>query len=198
MAASPFWVTLTAFPLLGTAGSYSVSTDTFYTGPIQLTTTSGKNFLVYCTDLQHNVVLGGKYEFIYAPLTLNGAGAAISQPIANEIGQITSEYKNYTNEWAVAAQAAIWHLSNAGLNPTITDPTVLADYTAILGRTYINNGTIPTVLVPYGYGWWDNNGAGPQELTGVPEPSTWVMMILGFAGLGVAGRRHRNSSRDLA
>jgi hypothetical protein len=27
------------------------------------------------------------------------------------------------------------------------------------------------------------------ELTGVPEPSTWAMMLLGFAGLGFAGYR---------
>jgi hypothetical protein len=29
----------------------------------------------------------------------------------------------------------------------------------------------------------------------VPEPSTWVMMLLGFAGLGFAGYRQRQTVR---
>ena len=35
-----------------------------------------------------------------------------------------------------------------------------------------------------GYTYLDN-----VSLTAVPEPSTWAMMILGFAGLGFAGYR---------
>ena len=33
---------------------------------------------------------------------------------------------------------------------------------------------------------------------GVPEPSTWVMMLLGFAGLGVAGYRASRKNVALA
>jgi hypothetical protein len=33
---------------------------------------------------------------------------------------------------------------------------------------------------------------------GVPEPSTWAMMMLGLAGLGLAGRRRAKSSVALA
>ena len=29
--------------------------------------------------------------------------------------------------------------------------------------------------------------------TPVPEPTTWAMMLLGFAGLGLAGYRHANA-----
>ena len=37
---------------------------------------------------------------------------------------------------------------------------------------------------------------GAFELTaGVPEPSTWALMVLGFAGLGFAGYRRANKSR---
>ena len=42
-------------------------------------------------------------------------------------------------------------------------------------------GTITASLVTGG------NGCGP--VTGVPEPSTWAMMLLGFAGLGYASFR---------
>ncbi len=33
---------------------------------------------------------------------------------------------------------------------------------------------------------------------GIPEPSTWAMMMLGLAGLGLAGRRRAKSSVALA
>jgi PEP-CTERM motif len=32
--------------------------------------------------------------------------------------------------------------------------------------------------------------------TGIPEPSTWAMMLLGFAGLGYAGYRTRKGARS--
>jgi hypothetical protein len=46
-------------------------------------------------------------------------------------------------------------------------------------------------------GFFRNNGVPPcafdqalrMEIDAVPEPSTWAMMLLGFAGLGVAGYR---------
>jgi hypothetical protein len=54
--------------------------------------------------------------------------------------------------------------------------------------------------------WWGQPGA--QEISeslvvrsaasGVPEPSTWAMMVLGFAGLGFAGNRTRARSTVLA
>jgi hypothetical protein len=44
--------------------------------------------------------------------------------------------------------------------------------------------------------WTDVNGVNPgfaavQPSSAVPEPSTWAMMLLGFAGLGFAFRRSR-------
>jgi PEP-CTERM motif len=39
-------------------------------------------------------------------------------------------------------------------------------------------------------------GLADKNVTAVPEPSTWAMMLLGFAGLGYVGYRRakRNSS----
>jgi hypothetical protein len=37
-------------------------------------------------------------------------------------------------------------------------------------------------------------GSGPGIMTPVPEPSTWAMMLLGFAGLGFAGYRRARMS----
>lgn len=43
----------------------------------------------------------------------------------------------------------------------------------------------------YSFIFSDGIGNAPLDSGGVPEPSAWAMMLLGFAGLGVAGRRRR-------
>jgi hypothetical protein len=48
-----------------------------------------------------------------------------------------------------------------------------------------NSVVDPIFTVPAGYRLKFSPGVG----TGVPEPSTWLMMLLGFAGLGFAGHR---------
>jgi hypothetical protein len=42
---------------------------------------------------------------------------------------------------------------------------------------------------------FDNIGLDGAVLAAVPEPSTWAMMILGFAGLGYMTYRRRNQNR---
>lgn len=44
-------------------------------------------------------------------------------------------------------------------------------------------------------GWTDNNYTDEQfvfTVAAVPEPSTWAMMVLGFAGVGIVAYRRRN------
>ena len=38
-------------------------------------------------------------------------------------------------------------------------------------------------------------GNGPPSAPAVPEPSTWAMILLGFAGLAFAGRKARGGLR---
>jgi hypothetical protein len=40
-------------------------------------------------------------------------------------------------------------------------------------------------------------GDPPGVATAVPEPSTWAMLLLGFAGLGYAAMRRGKAPRDL-
>lgn len=50
-------------------------------------------------------------------------------------------------------------------------------------------------------GWNDNNYTDEQfvfTITAVPEPSTWAMMILGFAGVSFLTYRRRNSAMRVA
>jgi hypothetical protein len=52
-----------------------------------------------------------------------------------------------------------------------------------------SNGLLTQIVTGLG------NPAGEAFLAGVPEPSTWAMMLVGFAGLGYAGyRRARKAS----
>jgi hypothetical protein len=44
----------------------------------------------------------------------------------------------------------------------------------------------------------DANGDVAQVVEGVPEPSTWAMMILGFAGIGFMAYRRRNTALRVA
>jgi hypothetical protein len=193
MANTPFWATLIGLPAPGGGGA--VSTDLYYTGPLLFSSPMG-DFTVYCTDLNHNVEPGGSYEFIFGPLTENGAGQPISEVTSNEIGQIAAIGKNGTGDLSIAAQAAIWELAYPGLVQSFSGPdaaTIGADYNNLLSATYNNNGNWATALIPYGYNpVWP--GGGPQEMVvGVPEPSTWAMMLAGFAGLGFFGYRSRRA-----
>jgi hypothetical protein len=62
----------------------------------------------------------------------------------------------------------------------------LGSFVAPTDATRLYLGTID------GYQWSNNSGAFNVTLTGgVPEPTTWAMMLVGFGGLGVAMRSRR-------
>jgi hypothetical protein len=58
----------------------------------------------------------------------------------------------------------------------------IADFNATNNAT-IGNGFLGDVVTGLG------NPGGEAFIAGVPEPSTWAMMLIGFAGLGFAGYR---------
>jgi hypothetical protein len=73
----------------------------------------------------------------------------------------------------------------------------LSDTSTYAGKTFSSLG-----VTPGAYEWTWGNGANQNFTlvigTVVPEPSTWAMMLLGFAGLGFvgyqsAGRRRRTA-----
>jgi hypothetical protein len=67
--------------------------------------------------------------------------------------------------------------------------TSLSDTATYAGETLSGLG-----MTPGTYEWTWGTGANQNftvEISAVPEPSTWAMMLLGFAGLGFAGYRQR-------
>jgi hypothetical protein len=52
---------------------------------------------------------------------------------------------------------------------------------------FLFSGTLPTVFDVY-----LNQGAGTGTVSAVPEPSTWAMMLLGFAGVGFMAYRRKS------
>jgi hypothetical protein len=71
---------------------------------------------------------------------------------------------------------------------------IIANGVEILAESFVDD-----TVINLGSNWGPNSdltiisyGSGTFALGGVvPEPSTWAMMLLGFAGLGYAGVRAR-------
>ena len=76
------------------------------------------------------------------------------------------------------------------------------------GLTLVSSDFSPGITSSFGGGtitvdWVGTNTGGvtftavfdASTVSTVPEPSTWAMMLLGFAGLGFAGYRRNGKSR---
>jgi PEP-CTERM motif len=81
-------------------------------------------------------------------------------------------------------------------SPVLFVPEGYVSGTALSGSSTFASETIASLgLAPGTYVYtWAIPGSIGDSLTvniGVPEPSTWAMMLIGFAGLGFAGYRQR-------
>jgi PEP-CTERM motif len=119
-----------------------------------------------------------------------------------------------TYDFTVIDPATIWSAGSDipfsrdstanGINPAFygvwTMDGFTANYGALVGDaggTLFLIGTGPTVLKGLSgeltVGYWDsyypdNSGSQQLSVSIVPEPSTWAMMLLGFAGIAFAAR----------
>jgi PEP-CTERM motif len=92
--------------------------------------------------------------------------------------------------------------SNSGYNPGSPIPSSLLlnfNVTSDTAGSWANWGTTDFKIDWVGS---QNNYdlvslAIPLNRTGVPEPATWAMMLLGFGGIGMAMRRRRKDGRLL-
>jgi hypothetical protein len=162
-----------------------------WTTPILFTDDHGHTIVVFCDDLNHDVYVGGGQHltYVYSLVKFDGLGRPLLESTSNIMGQLADigkfDYFHGNENGAIAAQAAIWGIEY-NIAVSSTDPIIQGLITSDLKLT--DNGT----------GWAlgitpsDGNTTQAQITGGVPEPSTWAMMILGFAGLGFMAYRRKS------
>jgi len=88
--------------------------------------------------------------------------------------------------------------SNGNFDPSLFDPSASrsTNNIGIYGVKVTDGGVGPLSLLDNGS---SGNPGGPGlTFAAVPEPSTWAMMALGFAGLGFAGYRKQSKNVPVA
>jgi PEP-CTERM motif len=208
-----------------TQGLTTIPTQNVYSTPIQLTTTGGSSFWVFCVDIFHDINVPSA-PFTYGTQTLitdnNSAinnvpglvhiGYGISGPQSAEIawlagqgvglaGDFNGAHANTTNVSEI--QAAIWEIEYGGsILATNSDPSFTPGVNGWIANALaatVGGGPLATEIHNLDGLHQNFVGTDPSLTTGIPEPSTWAMMILGFCGVGfMAYRRKSKPSFRLA
>jgi hypothetical protein len=162
-----------------------------WTTPILFTDSHGNTLVVFCDDLNHIVYVGGgqSLPYVTALVMYDGLGNPLPESTSNEMGQLANigryDYLKGNEDGAIAAQAAIWGLEYK-VAVSSTDPIIESDIVNFLKVQDNGHGWASGLVPANGTDW-------QAQITGIPEPSTWAMMLIGFAGVGFAGyRRTRN------
>jgi len=161
-----------------------------WTTPILFTDANGNTIVTFCDDLNHDVYVGGGQSLPYATTLVmyDGAGNKLSEATSNIMGQLADigryDYFHNNEDGAIAAQAAIWGIEyNIAVSSTDTtvESYIVSDLLIKANDTGWALGIVPI----------DGSNTQAQLLGGVPEPSTWAMMLLGFLGLGFMAYRRK-------
>jgi hypothetical protein len=130
---------------------------------------------------KYDILLGANESFFYGTLDITGLSGVTGASVADDIGAFSSASASFTPTSAtfVINQSIFNQGSAAPFGTMIVDSSVLTE--GAVDYTIHSNGfDVPgTVLGPFA---GNPNG-------NVPEPSTWALMVAGFAGLGFVGYR---------
>ena len=164
----------------GTVNGYS-----YYDGPVILHTSQG-DIIAYCADLQHEL---HAQDYTFGLLTTRGDGTPISTALSSRLGHLASAgfaaFQTNNDDLAAAVQLAIWSLEYNTTATNFANSTIAADFSLAESWSFQNTG-YATELIPVG-GWPDNSSLSQGMVVGfaagAPEPSTWAMGLMGFAGI---------------
>jgi hypothetical protein len=168
-----------------------------WTTPILFTDANGHAIVTFCDDLNHDVYVGGGQSLPYATtlVMFDGLGRPLSEATSNIMGQLADigrfDYFHGNEDGAIAAQAAIWGIEY-NIAVTSSDSTI-ENYILSDLNIHANNTGWALGIVPI-----DGSQTQAQLLGGVPEPSTWAMMLLGFAGIGFMAYRGKSKPALMA
>jgi hypothetical protein len=140
------------------------------------------------------------------------ASSGTSSPTDVVVDSVTSSYVIGTNSpitypFSTISFVESGHDTFTVTDGEITDANYFADRPNIPPGTYPNGagGGIVLEMLTQGPAFLfqlEENGGivapGATFTSGVPEPSTWVMMILGFAGLGFMAYRRKSKPALMA
>jgi len=146
-----------------------------FVGPI---TPSGNVYVAPVSSPGSTLALWN-FEYSYDPGTNSGTTTYIS--ISDNHGHAFSDFQLFVFDNTFAGTAA-QNSENIGFFPfslSLFDPTLAAIYSIDLTTKDSGGATLASVDIQV------NVGA-------VPEPSTWAMLMLGFAGIGFMTYRRRN------
>ena len=205
---------LNTVTLSGTGYNNVTYNETEYSTPIGLHvagTPADQNLWVFCVDLFHTINVGGQSPGLtYTSQTLTtDNNPAVSNPPHNGyalntnvsaeiqylahigIGLANGPTSTTVTDEVTAIQAAIWELEY-GLTATSSDATINNYISSFYSNALaVSPGGSPAEEL-YNSVHQSFVDGSPSLTTPVPEPSTWAMMILGFAGFGFITYRRKS------
>jgi hypothetical protein len=188
----------------GTAAAAAINLNQWYTGKFGSIIPSAVSGPSFAPGVNGPLYGGGVANSIDAPagtswtVTLSGPGLLT----VTDLEVSGDEFQVFVN--GVAATVATAWVGQNGLPGGFTSTScfgcssVGSDISAALGNADFSSGTfllfagLNTINIDY-IGRVSNGDVAFYAVAAVPEPSTWAMMIIGFAGLGFAAYRRRRT-----
>jgi PEP-CTERM motif len=167
-------------------------------------------YVVDLTQQGSNVIASGSGAFDLTGLTYQGTNGG-PKGLLNPSGGLIAVGSGEEDFYLVPTISGPGTFGSGGFTPpssTTGDPVDMSDPFLGVPQGYVSDSNLAGTstflnqtfsslgVTPGNYTWFWGTGANqdfmlhiPAPGTVIPEPSTWAMMLLGFAGLGFAGYR---------
>jgi hypothetical protein len=154
----------------------------FYAGQVNFYDNGVLQFIAFCDDLYHEMVLGGQNPALTylsgGPVLTDSNGTSLSALTQDKIGYLASIGLNTDPLNEAVKQVDIW---NVVLKDT--DSLVAADLASLDTMSFTGNFGEVSYTTTHG-----------QGMVGVPEPATIALFFGGLGALGFVGWRRRTKA----